>query len=614
MKRDEARLGPVDADHDASESTSALKLRDAALDYAAAGMPVLPLAGKIPRNRGGLTNASSDVLVVAEWWRRWPDANVGVVTGGASGYVVVDVDGPAGARSLMELERRHGRIRTAQVLTGSGGRHLWFRCPKDQIRNSAGALGEGLDVRGDGGYVVVPPSVHESGNLYRWTRELEHVAELPAWLLEGARRNGPTPAIEDVIPEGRRDTTLTSLAGSMRRRGMSEAAMLAALRVENDRCRPPLPATDLERIARSVASYPPEQSEMSVRDPSDSASRKDIQTPTTRLAFTSLAEALSGVHQDPEWCWRYYLAPGVTTLYAGRAKVGKSTLLFGLLGALERGESFLGLATVPTGVLLLSEEPAAALRKKADQFGLEMSLREPESPSRGETIASRVHLLRRAHTQGLRWAEIVRQAIAYALEHGLGVLVVDTFDKWTGLRGDDENKTGAVLEALEPLREAAAAGLAVLVITHHRKGGGKFGEGVRGASALVGACDIVLEVERDPTDETRRRRILRGISRFEEPPELVVELDPNDGYRALGDVEQVRIDDEREKLLATLAALPQPALTSDVAEALDIAPGTARSRLNAARRRGVVFRTGAGKSGDPHRWSTEREPTEELPF
>jgi len=196
-------------------------LRDAALDYAAAGMPVLPLNGKSPRNTGGLTNASADVAKVAEWWRRWPDANVGIVTGPVSGYVVLDVDAPAGLRSLAELEQRHGAIRTAQVLTGSGGRHLWFRNPEEPIRNSAGVLGEGLDVRGDGGYVVVPPSIHESGNPYKWTRELEHVASCPAWLLEDARgrRNGPAAPVGLVIPEGERDDTLTSLAGSMRRRG-----------------------------------------------------------------------------------------------------------------------------------------------------------------------------------------------------------------------------------------------------------------------------------------------------------------------------------------------------------------------------------------------------------
>jgi len=244
--------------HEQDEAVASALLA-AALDFAAAGMPVLPLAGKVPRNRGGLTSASDDVLVVAEWWRRWPDANVGVVTGTRSGYVVLDVDGAAGLRSLAELERRHGKIETAQVLTGSGGRHYWFRAPAGELRNSAGALGEGLDVRGEGGYVVAPPSVHESGNVYRWTRELEHAVAWPEWLIADAneRRNGKA-AVGEIV-EGTRDATLTSFAGSMRRRGMTEPAILAALRVENERCRPPLSERDLERIARSVAGYAPEK-------------------------------------------------------------------------------------------------------------------------------------------------------------------------------------------------------------------------------------------------------------------------------------------------------------------------------------------------------------------
>ena len=132
----------------------------AALDYAAAGLPVLPLDGKIPRNRGGLTNASTDPAVIAEWWRRWPSANVGIRTGAECGLVVLDVDTPkGGAGTLAELERKHGKLpATARVLTGGGGEHIYFRHPGRELRNSAGRLGAGLDTRGDGGYVVAPPS------------------------------------------------------------------------------------------------------------------------------------------------------------------------------------------------------------------------------------------------------------------------------------------------------------------------------------------------------------------------------------------------------------------------------------------------------------------------
>ncbi|MDQ3671098.1 MAG: bifunctional DNA primase/polymerase [Actinomycetota bacterium] len=310
-------------------------VRDAALDYAAARMPVLPLNGKIPRNQGGLTNASADVLKVAEWWRRWPDANVGIVTGSASGYVVLDVDAPAGLRSLADLEKRHGAIRTAQVLTGSGGRHLWFRCPDDPIRNSAGVIGEGLDVRGDGGYVVAPPSLHESGNVYKWTRELEHVAACPAWLLEDARerRNGSASPVGEVIAEGTRDGTLTSLAGTMRRRGMGEAEILGALRITNaERCRPPLPEPDLERIAASVARYAPAKSS-AISDtliagagpdrPLEKAAVSTRKLDGAEFIFSSPIET-PAIWGSPggEVLW----APGEALMIVGPDGVGKTTL------------------------------------------------------------------------------------------------------------------------------------------------------------------------------------------------------------------------------------------------------------------------------------------------
>jgi hypothetical protein len=235
-------------------------LKSAALELAIASLPVFPLNGKVPRIPGGLKAASSDPEQVSEWWTRWPEANVGLVTGQASGLLVLDVDLQHGGQgTLAELERKHGKLpKATEVLTGGGGRHLYFTHPGREIRNSAGRLGPGLDVRGDGGYVVAPPSVHASGREYRWKHPLgtAFLFSPPAWLLEDAaeRRNGHIEPVEDAIPEGQRREALLSLAGSMRRRGMEEAEMLAALvAVNENRCRPPLPRRELEDLARDVA-------------------------------------------------------------------------------------------------------------------------------------------------------------------------------------------------------------------------------------------------------------------------------------------------------------------------------------------------------------------------
>ncbi len=139
---------------------------------------------------------------------------------------------------------------------------MLFRHPGVTLRNSVEKLlGPGLDVRADGGYIVVPPSVHASGRQYKWLRPLEELADMPFWLLaalQGQGRRPETTANGEEIKEGSRNAALTSLAGSMRRRGMNASEILAALRAINDRrCAPPLADDELAGIAESVGRYAP---------------------------------------------------------------------------------------------------------------------------------------------------------------------------------------------------------------------------------------------------------------------------------------------------------------------------------------------------------------------
>jgi Bifunctional DNA primase/polymerase, N-terminal len=165
----------------------------ATLAYAGRGWPVFPCRGKRPHVKNGLHDAATDRLTVERWWTRiWPGANVAIRAGSESGLLVLDVDGEAGADALAALEREHAELgATVECLTGGGGRHLYFAHPGGELRNSAGRLAPGLDVRGDGGYVIAPPSRHSSGGRYEWSvdghpDELEP-AQAPAWLLEGLR-------------------------------------------------------------------------------------------------------------------------------------------------------------------------------------------------------------------------------------------------------------------------------------------------------------------------------------------------------------------------------------------------------------------------------------------
>ena len=240
----------------------------AALEYAGRGFAVFPLAGKVPRTPNGLKDASADPAQLAEWWTAWPDAGVAVRTGAPSGLIVLDVDpGHGGADSLAELEAEHGALpETVRCETGGGGEHYYFAHPGGEIRNTAGKLGDGLDTRGDGGYVVAPPSPHPLGGRYAWDTPPDEaeIAEAPAWLLAAltTRHNGngamPSSNGSAAIGEGKRNAELASLAGVMRRRGMDEAAIAAALAETNrSRCKPPLGDDEIAAIAASVSRYEP---------------------------------------------------------------------------------------------------------------------------------------------------------------------------------------------------------------------------------------------------------------------------------------------------------------------------------------------------------------------
>jgi hypothetical protein len=260
---------------------------DAALAYAAQGWPVLPIygvqhgrctcgglarckPGKHPVGRlvpNGLMNATLDPAVIATWWSRCPTANVAIATGRASGLVVLDVD-PAhgGDDSLADLEREHGALpETIETLTGGGGRHVLLAHPGGVVANTVG-IEAGLDVRGDGGYIVAPPSVHISSRPYVWAvgcafREIA-LADVPAWLLTLMRRGAGHPRLSSgapfVITEGERNDRLHRLAGAMRRWGLSEACLVDCLGAVNRfHCMPALGAQEISAIARSAARYAP---------------------------------------------------------------------------------------------------------------------------------------------------------------------------------------------------------------------------------------------------------------------------------------------------------------------------------------------------------------------
>lgn len=249
------------------------KVLEAALRYAELGYAMFPCSRAIdpvPLTEHGFHDATTDSAKIERWWKIFPEAVIGMAT---TGLLVIDVDKPNNPWLTDHPERALELAAAPTSLTPGGGRHYIFRRPEGKDwRCNAKLLAPNVDIRTDGGCLYVPPSVRPDGP-YRWLEgcdldvSRDRLPEPPDWLaaqLDELATRTPTlgqgGAGANPIPSGQRNATLARLAGNMRRVGMSEAEILAALLQTNaDRCQPPLDRTEVERVAASIARYEPNQ-------------------------------------------------------------------------------------------------------------------------------------------------------------------------------------------------------------------------------------------------------------------------------------------------------------------------------------------------------------------
>ena len=240
----------------------------AALQLAQKGLAIFPCQprGKQPACDTGLHAATTDIERIDRWWHAVPNLNIGIATGAVSGIFVLDIDGEDGEGSLLKLESEHGALPpTIEVVTGKG-RHCYFRTGKRKISNSAGQLGIGLDIRGDGGYVIAPPSVHPSGRPYAWSVDTTRdFAAAPDWLLTmigTTKANGKAgkplehwhKVLTEQICNGQRNATLASICGKLVHSGVRDVILLydLVMCVNLARCEQPLPPIEVETVVISV--------------------------------------------------------------------------------------------------------------------------------------------------------------------------------------------------------------------------------------------------------------------------------------------------------------------------------------------------------------------------
>lgn len=514
-----------------------------ALNYAALGWRVLPLhtptdtgcscgnsscksVGKHPRTENGLKDASNDPAIIEAWFERWPDANIGVATGAHSNLVVIDVDPRHGGfESLAALPDNPPETITQKT---GGGLQFFYAHPGEPIKNSAGQFAPGIDVRGDGGYVVAPPSLHASGERYIWLAEQGNLAPL-GWLLPRLKEpkqgaNVATdveiivPGIEpvpEVVPDGQRNVTLIKLAGYMRRKGFSERAIFEALRAENERiCRPPVELDELARIVRNAMRYAPGESLVDPLDEIDPDPEAETVTPEDEGGYT-FGELKESLFPEGELIL-YGLYRGELGKVDARPSAGKSTLLRNLSIALCCGDTFEpfvppALAGKPRRVMYLDfEERVWRIQRDFTLMASRLDRERAALLDRNLYVIPAIDKLVDGMPLELSEASHLAWIARQAVRHKADLIIVDTLAASANLF--DENSNAEIQrKILRPLlRVQSLTNAAILLVDHVGKkkteGGASEDEMMlgRGASAKAGAARLIVHVKQpDPNDKTK---------------------------------------------------------------------------------------------------------------
>jgi hypothetical protein len=546
-----------------------------AVSYVRCGLSVIPIQ---PREKKPLIRwepyesqrASEDEISV--WWRKWPDANVGIVTGTISGLIAIDLDTLEAKDKLKQLVPGFDFATVPRSRTGKGWQ-LFFQHPDVSIPNRAGII-PGLDVRGDGGYVVAPPSIHPNGKTYKW--EVPINGELPKLpvelyrLISSLAPNASDPFREKFntaqalagVPEGQRDESIFKLACKLRHadvpQGMAETLVLEAAR----NCHPPFPEnTALEKVQRAYSRYDP---------------RAEIEKANSGKGFllVDAKDLVASAEPEAEWLWEGILPSGGLSLLVAKPKVGKTTFAFRLVLAVTSGTEFLGRSTRQGKVIYLAlEEKRSEIRKKLKALAVT-----PEGLS--------FHF-------GSAPEKAIQEVQALVRDKKPKLLVVDVLQKFCRIK--DLNDYAQVTNSLEPLMAIAREENCHILLTHHAgKADRQDGDDILGSTALLGGVDTSIHIKK-----REQRRTFFTIQRYgEDTPETVIELTTDGDLEAVGSRQQVDID---EILPAILEAVDKGLLTEkEIWERIEKKHDIVSKGIRLLVERGTLSRTGNGKRNDPY--------------
>lgn len=456
------------------------------------GFKVFPIVpnGKSPSIKGWQDWAETATLdKVINFGKANPLYNWGVYCG-PSGLLVVDIDTKKdrpGKASLQALMAQHGELPgTLTIVTPSGGLHLYF---KGSGKSSTGTLGEGLDTRGEGGYVVAPGSRIDE-RVYEVLSEAP-VAEAPAWLPAAIlERSKPVVIGEDTgtrVEEGQRNNILASLAGTMRTRGMNYESILAALLTVNEtQLDLPLPDHEVEAIARSISRY----------EPKHAKAASDFLEPVKDQAFTASIIDPSRIPPRDWIMWQRYIG-GFISVIISPGGVGKSTLTMLDAVSVATGKNLTGFDIRKKGGVWIYnlEDPADELKRRMTAISIhhKIPLTDLDNVHITSGRDNPLILAKQDSTGIVINKDAIDSVVEYIRKHNIVLFIADPFVRIHELSENDNMQIDKVVWCCQ--RIADRTGCAIGLVHHTSKAGARQEEQGdmhtgRGASSLVYASRI----------------------------------------------------------------------------------------------------------------------------
>jgi hypothetical protein len=312
---------------------------------------------------------------------------------------------------------------------------------------------------------------------------------------------------------------------------------------------------------------------------------------SARMEFKPVPIEELGPSLPPDWVWTGFAAKGFTTLLTGMWKGGKSTLVGWLLHDLIHGG---GLIPNPSNIktLIISEESSAMWARRRDDMKLNNSVHLSCRPFKGKPTKA-------------EWFETLKRIAEHVRTDKYDLVIFDTLGSLWPL--ENENDAAEVMSVILPTHEITAAGAALILIHHPRKGDGPEGQGSRGSGALPSDADILVELHcHAPGNAKDRRRVLKCRSRFDEtPPETVLELQ-DDGYIVLGDKAETNHADRKKIIEGLLPADPPGKTVEELVTAWPTKPAPGKRTIAGDLEHGVNDgkwdKKGDGVKNDPVRY------------